>query len=103
MFDLCVKCANVRFPAAPATMLSACDNALGAEPRPLKAVHVDFDMAPPSERGGMSGSRPSALQQCMGKRCSHLELHQDHQTQEALERFDHKVFRKQKVLKYTLQ
>lgn len=47
-------------------MLSACDHGPGAQPRPLRAVHVDFDMALSSERWGMSGSRPAALQRCMG-------------------------------------
>lgn len=46
-------------------------------PALLIAVHVDFDMALPSERGGMSGSRPAALQHCMGSvavTCSHQVL-----------------------------
>lgn len=91
-FDLCVKGAKVRFPD---TMLSACEHAQGAEPRPLIAVHVDFDVALPSEHGGMSGSKPATFRRCKGlkccKCCSGLELHQDHQTQEASKKFYQKA------------
>lgn len=47
-------------------MLSACDRGPGAEPRPFWARHVDFDMALPSEHGGMSGSKPATLQHPVG-------------------------------------
>lgn len=56
----------MRLPAAPATMLSTCDMHWERSPALLIDVHVDFDMALPSGRGGMSGSRPAALQHCMG-------------------------------------
>lgn len=72
------------FSAASAAMLSACDRAVGAEPRPLIAVHVDFDMALLSERGRRTGSRLGAR---AWQRCSHLELNRDLRIQEASKKF----------------
>lgn len=60
--------------------------ALGAEPRPSIDVHVDFDVAPPSARGGLSGSRATDPQRCV-ESVAVTWSRQDNPTLEASEKF----------------